>query len=296
MKHRTHAAFTLVELLVVIAIIGILVALLLPAVQAAREAARRSQCSHHMAQLIIATHNYEFSHRAFPAGVVNDTGPILNQEVGYHMSWVVQLLPYLEEQNAFRAVNFTVGVYAAANQPVRKHKLPIMVCPSVWFEPIYDAALSSYAGVHHDVEAPIDADNHGVFFLNRFIRHEEVSDGLAYTIFFGEKLPELVDLGWMSGTRATLRNTGAPLNSTGLGGLGAYSSGTSQEFVDQAKIQAALPENLPKVGGFGAEHPSIVNFAFGDGRVTVITTSVNTTTLQLMAQRADGKMFDLEEY
>ena len=80
--------FTLIELLVVIAIISVLVALLLPAVQAAREAARRAQCLNNLMQLAIALQNYEASYEVFPPGVVNDTGPVLDQPKGYHFGWL----------------------------------------------------------------------------------------------------------------------------------------------------------------------------------------------------------------
>ena len=85
--------FTLIELLVVIAIIAVLIALLLPAVQAAREAARRAQCCNNLMQLGIAIQNYESSHKMLPPGVVNLTGPILDQPKGYHFGWLVQVLP-----------------------------------------------------------------------------------------------------------------------------------------------------------------------------------------------------------
>src|SRR5271157_1108297 len=80
---RMHG-FTLIELLVVIAIIAVLIALLLPAVQSAREAARRSQCCNNLMQLAIAMVNYEASYEILPPGVVNPTGPILDQPKGYH--------------------------------------------------------------------------------------------------------------------------------------------------------------------------------------------------------------------
>ena len=101
-----HPAFTLVELLVVIAIISILVALLLPAVNAAREAARRTQCKNNVAQLGLALHNYEMAHENLPPGVVNANGPIRSVPEGNHTSWTVQILPMIEEGAAYAAFDF----------------------------------------------------------------------------------------------------------------------------------------------------------------------------------------------
>ena len=96
-----------------------------------------------------------------------------------------------------------------------------MLCPSypgasVVGGPANDhiAGLSNYAGCHHDVESPIDENNNGVLFLNSHIRDKDVTDGLAHTIYIGEKLGSQWDLGWMSGTRATLRNSGTAINQT----------------------------------------------------------------------------------
>ena len=104
----------------VIAIIGILVALLLPAVQAAREAARRMSCTNNLCQLILAVQNYEMTFRVLPPGTVNDTGPIQNQPTGYHHNWITQILPYVEEQVIYNHVDFKVGVYDDANLPARR--------------------------------------------------------------------------------------------------------------------------------------------------------------------------------
>src|SRR5262245_36130470 len=115
MRKRRMTGFTLIELLVVIAIIGVLIALLLPAVQAAREAERRLQCTNNLMQLAIAVSNYESSHEALPPGVVDVSGPVLNQPKGYHFSWIAQLLPFMEQRNIFNNLNFAVGVYAREN-------------------------------------------------------------------------------------------------------------------------------------------------------------------------------------
>src|SRR5688572_19511410 len=101
MKYYKRSGFTLVELLVVIAIIGILVALLLPAVQAAREAARRMSCVNNLTQLILAVQNYDATYRVYPPGTLNPTGPIADVAQGQHHNWLIQLLPYFEEQNTY---------------------------------------------------------------------------------------------------------------------------------------------------------------------------------------------------
>ena len=136
--------------------------------------------------------------------MTNPTGPIRNEAVGQHYSWLVYLLPYMDDNNTFKHVDLTAGVYAKANERVRKVTRGSFTCPS---ESADAVAKSSYAGCHHDREAPIDVDNKGVLFLNSKVRLREITDGVSFTIFVGEKVIEANDLGWMSGTRATLRNT-----------------------------------------------------------------------------------------
>ncbi|HEV3003521.1 MAG TPA: DUF1559 domain-containing protein [Pirellulales bacterium] len=222
MRQSTRDAWTLVELLVAIAIIGILVALLLPAVQAAREAARRRHCANNLAQLALAVTHYESVHGKLPPGTIDFKGPIASRAVGYHMSWIAQVLPYVEQPNSFRAIDFSVGAYHPKNVRVRRKGLEVLLCPS---NAAPFNAQSHYAAGHHDVEAPIDDDNHGTFLLNRSVAFDDILDGRAQTIFLGEKTSNFLnpslgprmpggDLGWLSGTRATLRNTGTPINAT----------------------------------------------------------------------------------
>jgi len=302
MKRRTPRGFTLVELLVVIAIIGILIALLLPAIQAAREAARRASCMNNLSQLGVALQGYESAHAVLPPGTINDTGPIRNEPKGYHVNWIVQLLPYIEEGVAFSAIDFSKGVYDKANRAVRAIPLRIVQCPSFGGSPGLttaggaalgagnDAWLSNYAGCHNDVEAPIDVTNNGVFFLNRSISARQVTDGTTHTIYVGEKLGDEKDLGWMSGTRATIRNTdpasfGAVFRMRGFPAV----EETDEEEADAAAGQKPVDPALV-VGGFGSEHAGVTNFLFGDGAVRSVGSSVSSGTLQQLGSRNDGKL------
>jgi prepilin-type N-terminal cleavage/methylation domain-containing protein/prepilin-type processing-associated H-X9-DG protein len=250
MKRHRYRAFTLVELLVVLAIIGILISLLLPAVQAAREAARRVRCQNNLMQVGVAVQLYESAREVLPPGVTDPgPGPILSAPVGMHHGWLIYLLPYLEQNNAFKRVDFNSSVYGPKNRAVRNLSLGFLHCPSDSFG---SANSSSYAACHHDVEAPIDSNNNGVMFLNSKIGLEDITDGASNTIFIGEKIGEPTDLGWMSGTRATLRNTGWPINGTptSMAGLAAamkkpQASPASGQGANPAPGGAATPTSDP---------------------------------------------------
>ena len=249
---RPRPGFTLIELLVVIAIISVLIALLLPAVQSAREAARRSQCCNNLMQMGLALQSYESAHEVLPPGVVNLTGPVLDQPKGYGFGWMTQVLPYFEMKNVYNHFNLQVGLYEPHNSTTRTNLVRSFLCPSDG-GPARDGnrnAMTNYAGVHHDVEAPIAADNHGVLFLNSAVRYEDVTDGTSMTIFVGEKLNDGLDLGWASGTRASLRNTGLNVNrmpTSSKKGTAPVTSLSAEEAAGLAKLGEA-----EFVGGFGS--------------------------------------------
>jgi type II secretory pathway pseudopilin PulG len=272
-----------VELLVVIAIIGILVALLLPAVQAAREAARRASCLNNATQLGLALHNYEFHFETLPPGVTDTKGPIRNEPQGNHTSWIVKILPYIEERVLFQHYDQAAGAYAATNAEVRATPIPTLECPSdpeLYLNEEETAARSGYAGCHHDVEAPIDADNHGLLFLNSQIRYADIFDGTSKTILLGEAPTGPNSLGWVSGTRATLRNTGS---------IESPRAALAQPAEDQPAAAQPRLESL-LVGGFGSYHPGIFNVTFADGSTRGISDNVDRTTFQQLGHRADGQI------
>lgn len=298
-RHRS-SGFTLVELLVVIAIIGILVSMLLPAVNAAREAARRVNCTNNLSQLALAVQSYESSHEVLPPGVLEPSGPIQSVAQGYHVNWLVHLLPYLEERNAYQRLDFSVGVYDPKNGPLRNWGAPLFLCPSDRLGMgAATPGVSNYAGCHHDVEAPIAADNNGLFLLNNAIRYDDIADGRAQTIMLGEKLIGRVDLGWLSGTRATLRNTGSPINgSTSKGGLleqiGEPVAGMRTTF-PQPVVPAGLTPALV-VGGFESMHAGGAMFVFADGSVQFLRETISATVLAQLGHRSDGQLLDQRDY
>ncbi len=303
---RSRPAFTLIELLVVIAIIALLIAMLLPAVQQVREAARRTQCNKNLFQIGLALQNYHQAHESLPPGSLNEAGPIRNEPQGYHHNWIVCLLPYLDERPIYSRIDPAAGIYEAANAAARQASVPLLFCPS---DPAarqsaraddVPVALTSYAGVHHPLEAPIDVTNHGVLFLNSRVRFADVPDGVSHTVFVGEIKRSESDLGWASGTRASLRNGGMALNRT-PGGSRYYNDPAahgdpSEEWLQQmaatkfddrvdagSRADAAL-----LVGGFGSHHPGGSHFAMGDGSVRFVSENINRDTLQQLLDRADG--------
>ena len=275
--------FTLIELLVVIAIIAILIALLLPAVQQAREAARRTQCKNNLAQIGLATLNYYYSFETLPPGTVNSEGPVRWDEQGYDFSWTVALLPYLDQTPLFNRYDLKKGVYAPENADVRQARISVYQCPS---SPRTEGntpggmniSESSYAGCHNDAKAPIDVDQNGVLFLNSSVRFEQIRDGSTNTIFIGEKLDRKVSLGWVSGTRETLRNTGS-------------FEKPADRWEDQ---QNENPQPPNAVGGFGSYHTGGAQFVLGDGSVRFISLNINPEVFKHLGNRADGEL--LKDY
>ncbi len=288
--------FTFVELITVIAIIAILITLLLPAVQSAREAARANQCRNNLLQLGLALGNYHSVHSVLPPGVVDEKGPISNLPKGYHVGWAVQILPFIERANLYHRVDFRQGVYSASNATVLAYGIKTFLCPSDG-----SPGPMSYMGCHHDLEAPIDVDNHGVLYVNSRVTHDDITDGLAYTILLGESRHGIT-LGWASGTRASLRNGGHPINERDpLVVTNALLPYTPTQYAAwevgavEASVQGGL---LPMchVGGFSSHHPQGANFLSCDGSARFVKETTNQGVLRRLANRSDGELIGDDHY
>jgi prepilin-type N-terminal cleavage/methylation domain-containing protein len=287
---KSRSAFTLIELIMVVSIIAVLIALLLPAIQSAREVARRGQCTNNLLQMGLALGNYASAHNVFPPGVVDEKGPILNLPKGYHISWVVQILPFLEQNNVYRRFDFRHGVYHPSNMTAGAAVIATFFCPS-------DGRTGpiSYAGCHHDVDAPIDANNRGVLYLNSRIGYDDITDGPAYTILVSEMIGSGPTLGWASGTRATLRNTGHRLNepdflfqAMGNGRFNPSQSRPQPEEMVKVVDDGLLPVGY--TGGFSSRHSHGANFLFCNGAVRFVAQSVDPAVYQHLGNRSDGEI------
>jgi prepilin-type N-terminal cleavage/methylation domain-containing protein/prepilin-type processing-associated H-X9-DG protein len=312
---RRQKAFTLIELLVVMAIIAVLIGLLLPALAGGRECARRVQCVNNLKQIALALQSYAFSREVFPSGSYNETGPVLSMPEGSQLSWIASVLPHMEMGTMARMLDTRFGAYDPVNSTVRMTTLNTFTCsssrPLPWsvyrgWNPVpspSEPGRTSYAACQNDVEAPIDVDNHGAFYLNSRVRVVDVVDGLSQTIFVGEvAMPS--PLGWLSGTRATLRNTGHPINGVDLLTLELTEAANPPlpEDLTARELEIRIEEGTlavsPRfVGGFSSAHPGNgANFAFGDGSVRFLKQTIDRAVYRRLGHRADGEAIDSDQF
>ena len=188
-SRQGRAGFSLIELLVVVMIIGTLVGLLLPAVQAAREAARRIQCVSHLRQVGLALHHYHDAHRALPAGsIVAADFPLRTTGWG----WGAKILPYLEQAPLFDALNMTVPVAESENQTALRQSLTVFSCPS---DPapgaIQAGPFAVTTGNYAGSAGSRGLGTPGVLYEMSVVDFAKITDGLSRTFLVGERLNQL---------------------------------------------------------------------------------------------------------
>lgn len=303
---RNRRGFTLVELLVVIAIIGILVALLLPAVQAAREAARRLQCTSRLKQIGLAIHNYHSTFKLFPISICYQTpglGPNPSPQRN-GKGWIVSILPQLEQESLFSQFVFTgdfsagSGMRDPANCELLKVNLTALKCPSdpdslelittQWQLNGIEVAITNYKGVMGDCMmwsvstfggtpycnwATIPCN--GLFWRNSYQwprSFHHVLDGTSNTMMVGEDLPRY---NWHTAWCYSNGDTGstyAPLN-----------------YMPEPPDPATWWE----MRGFRSYHPGGANFCFADGSVHFVSESIDRDTYRALSTRAGGEVVTL---
>jgi len=298
---RSKNGFTLVELLVVIAIIGALVALLLPAVQSAREAARRMKCQNHLKQIGLGLHNYHDVHGGLPpGGMATASTAQANDGMGFH----VFILPYVEQDALFRQFNGSVPYNAAPNRNLGAAKVALYLCPSAinfYTENASENAATGEKGWtthYHGNMGPNDLVNNtyevipstnggqskqGVLGRDTKTRLAEITDGTSNTFMVGEtSWTRGNPLGNLVGYRVWHRgcNTNGQLAcgscrnvANGLGTIWAGGGGV------------AAYNNF----SFGSIHPSSTNFLFSDASTRSISNNISLGVLMATSSRDGGE-------
>lgn len=179
-------AFTLVELLVVIAIIGVMVGLLLPAVQAARESARRMQCSNNLKQIGLALHNYHASYDLLPFSWGGTTPP--SGSPGY--SAISQILPFMEQSALHESIDFSVPIVHPRNNAARLTEIAMLRCPSDLNNPQVQSggAINYMANVGNQHLWLVPSAQNGTFVRGRQLKFRDILDGLSNTAAFAERM------------------------------------------------------------------------------------------------------------
>jgi len=289
-----RSGFTLVELLVVIAIIGILIGLLLPAVQTAREASRRSACKNNLRQLGLALLNYESTYGSLPPAYLSKAATVNGPGQGPGWGWGARILPYLE-QGAL-PIDFGKDIMDVANDGVRAISLPSFLCPS---DPVNEptfmvtdeggadltrVAFANYVGMGGTVEVSEEPDTGtGVLMRNRFLRLAEITDGMSHTLMVGERgsrqSPQTTWVGAVTGAGIP------PINPLYEVEMPPVLVMTNTGEGDERRVPNS---KLDHVEDSNSEHPQGVNFLFCDGSVQIINNEIDSFIWEALGTRGAG--------
>jgi len=306
---KRRPGFTLVELLVVIAIIGILVALLLPAIQAAREAARRTQCTNNLKQLGLALHNYHDTFERLPSAAY-----CKGNAIGHCHTWIETLFPFIEQQTVFDQINFSVDNHQGVNPSVLNGLLiDGLLCPSdpdaglfpnsresgytpgsgesmganyvpcagpLHMNECTVAALSpninckSTGGARGDVDAP------GMFNGGRdSYQFRDCLDGTSNTFLVGETLPAYNTFNMYFASHMHIGTCNVPPNAFKIA---AYSTGCPKH-----DVRPSSPRCYARMGGYNSQHPGGVLMALTDASTVFIADTIDYRTWCFLGDKAD---------
>jgi len=287
MKKRT--AFTLIELLAVIAIIAILIALLLPAVQQAREAARRTSCRNNLKQISLALHNYESAFGVFPIGVLGTSGSTAVNNV--LTAWSTLLLPFLEQSTVYSQYNANVRFDHSSNAAVVKTILAVFMCPS---QPQASLVNNLYGPSHYAGNAgTIPGADDGVLYPLSSIRMRDLSDGTSNTISTGEIAFEFG--GW---ARGAINAGGGGGGGGGSGGGQGFGRGVLRWWTSAPAC--ARPGFNPPITNcsnsverqfqFSSPHVGGCHFSLCDGSSRFLSENIDTGVYRALITRSGGEV------
>jgi prepilin-type N-terminal cleavage/methylation domain-containing protein/prepilin-type processing-associated H-X9-DG protein len=288
---RRRRAFTLIELLVVISIIGVLVALLLPAVQRAREAARRISCTNNLKQVGIALHQYHDGHGCLPMGYTWKTDYVRG---GF--GWGSMILPGLEQTPLFNAANFSLPLWNQVNTTVAATAISFLLCPSdetssgrFLERDGFRYADSSYVACFGpgNMDANPD-DRRGLFSRNSSTKFADVTDGLSQTLAASER---------HNGTYSIVIGSHEHFDAETVW-VGAVKEDPDDDHAHTTLFQSSHTPTSGEMNDQDAasRHDGGTNFLLGDGSVKFLKNSINLGVYRSLSSRSGGEVVSADSY
>jgi prepilin-type N-terminal cleavage/methylation domain-containing protein/prepilin-type processing-associated H-X9-DG protein len=306
-----RSGFTLIELLVVIAIIGILISLLLPAVQRVREAANRAKCSNALKQIGLALHNYHDINGTLPPALSLHNSFSKPPEYRYYWSWMARLMPFIEQDNLFQVADAWTRQSGHDNpwfpqNPALSVPQKIYQCPSDnrvlidskvvdgW---ILDIAFTSFLGVSGidktDFNSANSLEKVGIFYAESHVRFVEITDGLSNTLMVGERPPseDLVFGWWFAGAGEDDLGTSDVI--LGVNEINDFYSTCPRGPLHPYHFSPGNLSNNCDQYHYWSLHPGGGNFLFGDASVHFLTYSTPNDVMQALATRCGNEAVQL---